>query len=273
LKTVITGQCDTANGPVCSFGASPSFAWSPDGQRLAVAVNRKARSTLLQIVDRTGKVVRRFGLPRRNPERGGQAYHMLVAWSPDGRRVLLVREDEYFDSAVVVLDVSTGALRTLARIEEPHDNPTLSWSPDGKFIAMTSEGRSPKDYAFAVLDASNGKPVVACKVTRKSCRPLTAVWSSDASSLYAEVGGSPDTNWIDRVSISGVERHVLGPERGYLVPWIGLPTGLVYQSSPPTGAASAHDVLYRYDFHTKRRVKLSTTRFGFLKVVPLTALP
>lgn len=140
---------------------------------------------------------------------------------------------------------------------------------------MTSEGRSPKDFAFAVVDASSGKVVVGCKAAQASCRPLLTVWAPDARSLYAEVAGSSGTNWIDRVSLSGTARHVLGPERGYLVPLVGLPHGLVYQDSPTVtnNGSPVRNVLYRYDFQTKRRTKLGSSRIGFLKVVPLTALP
>jgi hypothetical protein len=133
MRTIATGNCASTS---CPYGPDPSFAWSPDSRRLAVAVNLARPPTLLKVVDGTGHPVRAHKLPEQDADRGGgRAYFHLVSWSPHGSRLLLIRKDPYINTGVVAHDVATGALRTLARIEEPHDSPsTLAWSPNGRFI-------------------------------------------------------------------------------------------------------------------------------------------
>jgi len=275
MKRVLTGKCVARSSPLrCSYGSDPSFVWSPTSQRLAVAANRERPPTLLALVDRSGSVVRGFTLPRTNPERGGRAYYHLVSWSPDGSRLLAIRRDEYIDTAVVVLEVKTGTWRTLARIVEPHDSPRLSWSPDGRFVALTSEGRSSQDFAFAVIDASSGHPILACKVTKIGCGGGT-VWASDSQSLFITAGrtSTNQSSRIERFYVSG-RRSTLFGSKVVLIPRIALATSLIYEEySEKPDYSLASDALYRYDFASGNKALLHRSRTGIGAVIPLSRLP
>jgi hypothetical protein len=277
MTVVVTGKCQAGITPGCAYGADPSFSWRSDGARLAVAVNLQAAPTLLEMVDRSGQEVRRYHLPAQNPERGGRAYHRLVSWSPDGRRLLLLRRDDYYTSAVVVLDVATGRLRTLARINEPHDEPTLSWSPDGRFVAMTTEGRG-NDYVFAVIDAATGRRLIACTPGAKRCAAGGTVWASDSRSLFATAPGvhpsEPLSTRIERVYLSGTRTQVRPSKAAWQLPWVALPHALVYQEEAETETGTVlRDVLYSYDLATRHAIVLLKPKTGIRAVVPLRARP
>ena len=277
MKVLVTGRCDAGTSTGCAFGVDPSFSWHPNGSRLAAAVNLQSGATQLEVVDRSGRQVRRYGLPAQNPERGGRAYHRIVSWSPDGQRLLLLRRDDYFTSAVVVLDVATGKLRTLTRINEPHDEPTLSWSPNGRFVALTTEGRG-NDYAFAVFDAASARPVIACKPGAKPCAAGGTVWAADGRSLFATAvvihRVQPLSTRIERVYLSGKRVQLRPAKPGWQVPWAGLSHVLLYEEEAETETGTVlRDALYSYDLATRRATVLWKPKTGIRAVVPLRELP
>jgi hypothetical protein len=275
MHTVLTGSC-----PSCPYGADPSFAWSPNSRQLAAAANLPRPPTALKLIDRSGRLVLSFRLPGSNPERGGRAYYHLLSWSPDGSRLLLIRRDAYIDTALVALDRRTGRLRTLATIQDPHDSPAgdVAWSPNGRLVALTSEGRSSNDYIFAVIDAATGGPILQCK-PRNSCDYGGTVWAPDSKSLFAVAGGgqSPTGQWsgrIDRVYLSGRRTTVIRSSSRMLLPRVALATGLVYEEYAETpDYALAHDDLYLVDFASGHRQRLMSSRMGIRNVLPLTAIP
>ena len=175
MTEIIRGVCvaTATDERSCPYGADPSFAWSPDSHRLAAAVNSGQGPTILRLFTRSGLRVRSFALPRQNPERPGRAYHRLISWSPDGSHLLLMRSDPYIDTAVVALDVHTGRLRTLDRMGDPHDSPTVAWSPNGRLIALTTgqDGSWGGGYAYAVIDVADGRTIIQCT---RDCTAMVA---------------------------------------------------------------------------------------------------
>ena len=63
---------------------------------------------MLKLVNRSGRLVRSFALPNGRPDQGARVYYHLIAWSPDGSRLLLLQTNDYGPTAAVVLDIKTG---------------------------------------------------------------------------------------------------------------------------------------------------------------------
>ena len=94
-------------------GDPSSVAWSPDGNRIAVA----SLYGRLFVMDADGNGRRRLT--------GGDS-DSSPAWSPDGNRLAFVRE---FDG-VMLVDSDGGNLHLLRRTDE--DVTQLHWAPDGR---------------------------------------------------------------------------------------------------------------------------------------------
>ena len=104
--------------------------------------------------------MRSLTLPRTNPKlEPGRVDHHLLSWSPDGSGLLLTQNGPY-ETALVVLDIDTGRLRTLARFLHYIDSPIANWSPDGRFVAVTSTGIQDAMDRFDIIDASTARPVI-----------------------------------------------------------------------------------------------------------------
>jgi hypothetical protein len=258
MRSILRGDCDS---PPCPYGADPSYAWSPDSQRLAAAANTVHGPTLLKVFDRNGRLVRSFALPRTNPSlEKARVYHHLVSWSPDGSRLLL-RQDTQYASAVVVVDITSGRVRTLERLFGPGGLTDPVWSPDGRYVALAFGGTQDSNDVFAVIDAASAQPVIHRSVDKGS-GPHDLVWAPDSRSLFLSVypGG------IDRLYLPGGRtNHVMSSG----VPLLALSTGLVYS----TRALDKPDVLHLYDFATGHREQLMSSRTGFQALLPLSRIP
>lgn len=258
MKTVLRGNCDS---PPCLYGSDPSYAWSPDSRRLAAAANPLRGATLLKIFNRDGRAIRSFALPAANPDQLGPAYHHLLAWSPDGSRLLLLRYNDFGPTAAVVLDVGTSRLRTLARLEFCH-SPTLAWSPNGRFVALTASTVQDCEYIFSVIDAASARPIIHSGGA--ALMPGGTVWAPDNRSVFGV-----STNNIDRYYLTGRRTKVISPSPGG-TPHVALPSGLVYSQRAPKGTSI---LLYVQQFATGRRKLLLSSRSNIEAVQPLSRIP
>lgn len=109
----------------------PLGIWSPDGARLLVDTEGRRR---LRVFDaRRGRLLRALV--------GGSLILTRQPWSPDGRRIAVVR-----NGGLVLIDVRTGRPRLLKR-EEPWP---IAWSPDGRTLAGAIDGQ------LMLIDARSG---------------------------------------------------------------------------------------------------------------------
>jgi WD40 repeat protein/serine/threonine protein kinase len=99
-----------------------SFAWSPDGKTLAVALE----DNTLRFADvTTGKGTRKLE---------GEAGQVIgLAWSPDGKRLASIALAE---PAFRVWDAVAGKLQKRFALEGRTLSPAIAWSSDGKTVAV-----------------------------------------------------------------------------------------------------------------------------------------
>ena len=128
------------------------IAWSPDGERIAFARNRRgAYGSLvddLYVVEVASGDVRRLTTDRRASS---------PSFAPDGRRLAFVGVDGP-TANVYTLDLETGAERRLTDFAGDVQITTARWSPDGASVAFAvfdADGR--RD--LAVLDLAGGAVV------------------------------------------------------------------------------------------------------------------
>lgn len=270
FKTLLAARCST-----CPAGPDPSFAWSPDSSRLAVTVSPERGPTLLRLYDRNGRRLRSFRLPgidtaQSQPAHQVREVHRLLSWSPDGSRLLLLRQNEYIPTGFVTVDIHSGALRTLASFGHKDEPTSFAWSPNGALLALDeNEGWSMHDYTFAVLDVETARPLLQC-TSATPCKwgrfgPLA--WAPDSRSLFTLVGTS-----IDRIDLTGHRSTIFN---GATPGWIFLAVGgsLVYDHPVYHGDSFVRDTLYLVDIQTRRRRTLYDTKRHAIFAVRPVQLP
>ncbi len=160
-------------GPARAIGEGPgnhhSPAVSPEGGRVAYVAERDERVDIV-VADLAGRWTRLIST--------GDEYVLQPRWSPDGRTLLYGQwphhDMPWDERALIVADVESGALRTIAGGERVV-NGDHAWSPDGRTIAFVSD----RDSDFANLwtiepDGSNARRLV-----EESNRHQSPAWSPD----------------------------------------------------------------------------------------------
>jgi serine/threonine protein kinase len=178
--------------------------YSPDGTNIAFRSERNPRG--IYVMEATSENVKRVSEMGFNP-----------SWSPDGRKVV-VGLDRFnsptirslIPSALVVIDIQTGAKRTLT----DGDAVQPSWSPNGYRIAYWGmhPGGGKRDIWTI---PSDGGPAVA--VTGDDALDWNPVWSPDGRYLYfaSNRGGSMNF-W--RVAIDEKSGQVTGEPENVTTP-------------------------------------------------------
>lgn len=112
------------------------ISWSPDGSRLAFASDRTGGPEIYVMNADGAEVVQ-----LTHTKGTDTGYFPFVSWSPDGRQILAVRHEarpgwRYALSSLDLIRSDGSRITTLYRSDEFYIL-HASWSPDGKYIAVT----------------------------------------------------------------------------------------------------------------------------------------
>ncbi len=167
-------------GPGAKFGPR----WSPDGERLAYALDLDGSEAYdLYVYDFAAE--RHTNLTPDTPE----ALQPSFSWSPDGRQIAFLSDlAGRFDTYVISAD--GGPARQV--LSTPYPDWEVRWSPDGRWLAIVAEAEGQDHWTFLVpaeggehrLIGLDGEPICA----------RDARWSPDGSRLafVSDLGGRFD---------------------------------------------------------------------------------
>jgi Tol biopolymer transport system component len=170
-----------AKQPCANVCGPLSFAWSSDGRRLAIAGPGEKAPGLVVVTLETRRVV-----PLVRPHTG--SFFGVAGWSRDGETIAFTRDVESLPRGptlelMLVRADGTGRRRLFSAADSIHDGPSAAWSPDGRFIAFTTEHRDPPDPALAVVDVLHRKQRDLSSTGAVDTGVGPPAWSPDSRSI------------------------------------------------------------------------------------------
>jgi len=163
------------------FVLRPGITWSPDGKRIAFAAKSKNKNTLYILDVKKKRIKKRFKFDLDGL--------FEPSWSPDGQQIAVVGlKDGWSD--VYVVNLEDQSLRRVT--SDPYDEKHLDWSPNGEWLAMSSDRPGPnlefdgkKDFPFGEYDIYVMKPDGSeiRKVIESNVDDLHPTWGPDSRKL------------------------------------------------------------------------------------------
>jgi Tol biopolymer transport system component len=175
------------SGNGCGFGGS--FAWAPDGSRLAY-VQPVNKSAAIYVIDP--------GIFRRTRLSSSSGRFTQIAWSPDGTRIGYL-----LGGRVFVMD-SDGSHQT--PLTRPLGVDSFTWSPDGTKIELDAVG---SDFSRIYVMNADGSDLRLLEEGTNFEGPGLPTWSPDGSRIaYVTTPGRSNhymaAYWV--VSVDGTKR-------------------------------------------------------------------
>jgi Tol biopolymer transport system component len=186
-----------------------SFAWSPDGSRIAFVQADDRQTTGLFVINRDGTGLNRLaGADLRDaPDYG---YWLAgLTWSPDGSRIAFVRSP-WGVRGVYVINADGTDLRVVGGGWRGPEGPTeqLEWSPDGKLIAGLRNQSGGMEIFLTAVNGS-GPRSVATADQRLLTEGDAFDWSPDGSQLVFSDLGPNTTTQIYIINTDGTGLQTL----------------------------------------------------------------
>jgi eukaryotic-like serine/threonine-protein kinase len=128
----------------------------------------------------------RFQIPP--PEKAGLGPYFLL--SPDGRSLAFAASDQTGRIQLWVHSLDSGESRPLPRAGAVTSS--LVWSPDGRFIAFSQDGKVKK------VDTAGGSPQTVCDLPNNTALWAAGTWNADDVIVFGIAGGG-----LMRVSAAG----------------------------------------------------------------------
>ena len=152
-------------------GYSDGSVPSPDGRFIAYRWHGGRIS--LRVISSSG------GQPKTLPWGAGSAYGRPVAWTPDGKQVLIIRQLPDETNQLAFVSVQDGSSRTLKSLGWRYPR-RVSLSPDGRFVAYDIPRENVLAYDVFVLAADGSSENAVADGPANDSDP---VWSPDGSRL------------------------------------------------------------------------------------------
>ena len=208
-----------------------SFAWSPDGSRIAYTMTaalseerrraEKEKRAVIVVDDDfrlTGLWVAPFepaadSLPEPTLVTPDSVHVTSFDWSPDGRALVFAHAPDprinttFSESDLAVVPSDGGAVRPL--VTRPGSDGSPLWSPDGRWIAFGSQGGQPEHVGLEdvwVVAAGGGDPRRLGETPDRSANLVA--WSADGRGIYATESIGTDRSVITVPLDGGAPRRV-----------------------------------------------------------------
>lgn len=174
-----------------------SFAWSPDGARIAFISDRSGRFETY-VMPAEGGPARPIFSPPFTP--------LEVSWSPDGRYLAVVCHTRAQDTGIFLVPADGGPARPVGDESLCAKHP--AWSPDGRSLALTAE----RDGVFHIAryDLETGRLTWLTRGEGDRERPA---WSPDGARLAWARGQGPVT-WLEVMDLADGTTRMYELERG-----------------------------------------------------------
>jgi Tol biopolymer transport system component len=156
-------------------------------------------------------------------------------WSPDGKKLIFFHEDK-----LSVMDITDKNITTLTNEPEQYFDP--SWSPDGRYIAFTSDpGRNPRDL-FVVGSDGNHLTKLTETLSGGEFFLFDYAWSQDGTSITFATSRST----VYEANVDGFMTVIHETTDGQIIDWwngITVQQGETHLSwIRPDGSQSALDL-------------------------------
>jgi dipeptidyl-peptidase-4 len=233
---------------VKEVGAEAAY-WSSDGSRLAFIETDlrevKERSIPDYLADETRVVAVKRAFPGEPSESrrigfvsargGGVQWASLpgspldlifsVAWSPDGKALLVDSSDLYIkERRLLLVDPNTGRPRLLLREYDPHNVTAewwADWAPNGKGVYFISDRDNDYHIYYQPLAGADGRPGGPKRVTSGDWAVFSAAVSVQARAMiFVANPGKPEERQTFRVPLTGGDPVRLSAQAGYHEPLI-----------------------------------------------------
>jgi Tol biopolymer transport system component len=218
---VVPAEGGGARRVMAGPGVNDPVSWSPDSERIALAVPSEDRGLYIAAADVTGTTIERLtegGAIDRSPSWSGDGKEVVFsskrtgrdeiwsvdtvtreetritadgpntfpALSPGGDRVAWISDRE----GLVILDRASGRRCSAGISKKVSFAP--SWSPDGRFIAVTAEAQSGMQVYLLTSDGTN-----ALMLTKSTAGNGMPSWGPDGQSMVVVTNEEGDYGlWV-----------------------------------------------------------------------------